>query len=53
MPAGGWSEVALPHHLSAIPFGWTADGANRNDSVLADRLSKALDAGPISYPLSH
>ena len=32
---GGWKWSILTD-LSGIPFGWTADGANRNDSVLLE-----------------
>ena len=36
---GGW-KWSIVTDLSGIPFGWTADGANRNDSVL---LTPTLD----------
>ena len=32
---GGW-KWSIVTELSGIPFGWTADGANRNDSVLLE-----------------
>ena len=32
---GGW-KWSIVTELAGIPFGWTADGANRNDSVLLE-----------------
>ena len=45
---GGW-KWSIVTELSGIPFGWTADGANRNDSVLLEpTLDDANERGWLS-----